>query len=648
MKQTITAPDLQNIRVHDPLFGRYGEMIAQKLLPYQWEVLNDRLPEVEKSYCIENFRIAAGEISGERKGVVFCDTDAYKWLEAVAYCLASGKGKQFEKIADELIDLISRAQEPDGYLDTYYTVLHPDKKWTNLAEGHELYCAGHFIEAAVAYYSATGKEEILQVACRLADLIDTVFGPGENQHKGCPGHQEIELALMKLSRVTGQRKYAELARYFLSVRGRKPNYLTQELERTGKDRIFPEFADYDDAYAQAHLPPVQQTTAEGHAVRAMYMYSAMADVAREFGDSDMKAACRTLWDNVTQKRMYLTGGIGSSGHLERFTTDYDLPNDRMYCESCASVGLMMFGQRMAALTGDGKYYDIVERALCNTVLAGISAEGDRYFYVNPLEVWPNNCLPGTSMAHVKPVRQSWFGVACCPSNIARTLASVGQYIFAQDEKSIYINQFLSASMETEIRGTRVNVDLQSSLMQDGSIRLTIETNRHQPFTLRIRIPEYWKEPVFILEGKAIAPVVENGYAVVAVSHAGKQTLEARGKVMPRWVAANSKVRADAGRVALMYGPYVYCLEETDNGSELCNLYVSPDVSIRVEAPKPELPGALPTLTFMGKRLDSGTGEALYGEPAFTFTQQKLTAVPYGLWCNREPGEMVVWLKAALY
>ena len=645
MKQTITTPALRNIRVLDPLFGRYADMIAEKLLPYQWEVLNDRLPEVEKSYCVENFRVAAGESREERRGVVFCDTDAYKWLEAVAFCLAAGKAKEFEATADELIALIGRAQEPDGYLNTYYTVLHPDRKWTNLVEGHELYSAGHLIEAAVAYYQATGKDALLNIACRLADLICRVFGPEEGKHRGCPGHQEIELALMKLSHVTGEKKYAELSRYFLTVRGETPNYLLQELKATGKDRIFPEFADYDDKYAQSHLPPVLQTTAEGHAVRAMYMYSAMADVAREFNDPDMKAACRTLWNNVTGKRMYITGGIGSSGHLERFTTDYDLPNDRMYCESCASVGLMMFGQRMAALTGDAKYYDAVERALCNTVLAGISAEGDHYFYVNPLEVWPDNCLPSTSMAHVKPVRQSWFGVACCPSNLARTLSSDGQYVFAQDEKSLYINQFLSASVETKLRDANISVELDSPLMEDGSIRLRIISDRPQSFTIRIRVPEYWENPVFTLEGRTIAPVVENGYAVVAVSQAGEQILTAAGTVVPRWVAANPRVRADAGRLALVYGPYVYCLEQTDNGEALANLYVSPDTPITVEAPDPRLPGSLPTLMFTGKRLDSGTGDALYASPRFSFTEQTLTAVPYGLWCNREPGEMLVWLKA---
>lgn len=647
MKQNIVTPALRNIKIYDPLFGHYTDMISEKLLPYQWDVLNDRLPDVEKSGCVRNFRIAAGEHQGERTGAVFCDTDAYKWLEAVAFCLESGRGAQFEAVADEFIELIEKAQEEDGYLQTYYSLCHPERKWKNLTEGHELYCAGHLIEAAVAYYKATGKQRLLNVACRLADLICTVFGPGEGQHSGYSGHQEIELALIKLSRVTGKTEYGDMARYFLEIRGRKPNFLLDELHATGKDRIFPEFADYDDKYAQSHLPPVEQLTAEGHAVRAMYMYSAMADVARDYSEPQMKNACRALWNNVTQKRMYITGGVGSSGHLERFTADYDLPNDRMYCESCASVGLMMFGQRMSALTGDARYYDVVERALCNTVLAGISAEGDKYFYVNPLEVWPENCLESTSMAHVKAVRQSWFGVACCPSNIARTLASLGQYIYAQDEKSIYVNQLISSSLETRVKDVNVLVRLDSALMSEKRFSLRIETDKARPFTIRIRIPEYLETPVFVLEGRTIAPVVENGYAVLAVSHAGEQTLEVRGRITPSWVTANTRVRADIGCLALMYGPYVYCLEEADNGDNLPNIYVRPDADIAEEGPMDGLPGALPVLSFEGSRLESGVGDNLYGTPDFRFENQRFTAVPYGLWCNRQKGEMLVWLKARL-
>ena len=649
MKQTIRIPNLRNVKISDPLFASYIENVSKHLLPYQWEVLNDRLEGVEKSYCIANFKIAAGELEGHHRGVVFCDTDAYKWLETLAYCLENGMGEQLVPVADDLIELIARAQQPDGYLQTYFSIDHPELKWKNLTEGHELYGAGHLIEAAVAYYRATGKPRILEVTCRLADLICELFGEREGQCPGYPGHQEIEIGLIKLSRLTGEKKYAELARHFLNVRGREPNYLLQELAGIGENRIFPEFVDYEAKYAQSHALPVLQRTAEGHTVRAMYMYSAMADIAADFDDEQMKAACCALWDNVTRKRMYITGGIGSSGHLERFTTDYDLPNDRMYCESCASVGLMMFGQRMAALTGQAEYYDVVERALCNTVLGGIAAEGDRYFYVNPLEVWPDNCLPSTSMAHVKPVRQKWFAVACCPSNIARTLASLGQYIYAQDEKSVYINQLLSSSIDTELNGMSVRLELQSQLLQKGQLELKIRKEGAGTLLLRIRIPSYLEDPVFEIDGSQIRPAIENGYAVLAVSRTGEQILRIRAAIRPRWMGANSHVRADVGRLALTYGPYVYCLEQTDNGDHLAGCYADSRAAVEILPPCEGLPGNLPMLGFAGRRLSSGVADdVLYGEPGFRFIDTRFKAIPYCLWCNREPGEMAVWLKAELW
>lgn len=648
MKQkNIHSPALSRITVSDPLFKHYISIVSKKLIPYQWNVLNDSEPNTEKSFCIANFRVAAGEIEGSHKGMVFSDTDLYKWLETLAYCLDRGEATEFEVHADEMVDLISRAQEPDGYINTYFSVNCPERKWTNFTEGHELYSAGHLIEAAVAYYHATGKKRLLEVASCFANLICDKFAPGRELENACPGHQEIELALIKLADCTGEKKYADLARHFLEVRGNSSNFLEENLREQGKNRIFPEFADYDALYAQSHLPATEQTTAEGHAVRAMYMFSAMADIARTYGEDAMAESCVRLWNNVTQKRMYITGGIGSSGHLERFTVDYDLPNDRMYCESCASVGLMMFGQRMAALTGEANYYDAVERALCNTVLAGIAAEGDKYFYVNPLEVWPENCLPGTSMSHVKPVRQPWFACACCPANIARTLASLGQYIYAQDEKSVYINQYISSELCTDIRGAEISIKLQSNFLADGTSRILIKSDKPQSFTLRIRIPYYLENPTFIFNGKAIAPVIENGYAVIAVSREGEQILEINSKVEPRWVAANSKVRADTGKIALMYGPYVYCFEEEDNGPNLPVFYAAGSSRAVSDAPAAGLPGSLPTFKVHGSRLDSGIGESLYGQPSFRFTDAELKAVPYALWCNRTPGEMIVWINALI-
>lgn len=647
MKTSIRVPALKNIRITDPLFGHYVSQVAEHSLVYQWDMLNGRAAGGESSHCIENFRIAAGECGGERQGVIFSDTDAYKWLEAVAYCIEAGMGARFSGIADELIALVGRAQESDGYLNTYFSVVHPDRKWKNLAEGHELYCAGHLIEAAVAYYQATGKDALLQIAVRFADLICTVFGAEEGKCHGYPGHQVIELALIRLYRVTGKRDYLALSEYFLTQRGKKPNYLMHELTAQGEGRIFPEFADYDEAYAQTQDEPLMQTDAEGHAVRAMYMYAAMADLAAETGSQEWKAACKRLWQSVTERRMYITGGIGSSGHLERFTTDYDLPNDRMYCESCASVGLMMFGQRMTALMRDARYYEVVERALCNTVLAGISMGGDRFYYVNPLEVWPDNCLPSTSLSHVKPVRQPWFACACCPPNIARTLASLGQYIYAEDEKSVYIHQFISSTFHTALQGTEIALAMDASYLTDGRVRITVESSQDRAFTLRVRIPSYYADPTFTLDGEVITPVMENGYAVLALSRAGKQSFVLSGSVKPVWNAAALPVRADVDRVALSFGPYVYCLEETDNGSALSNIFAPAGAEIQPAATAEGLPGTLPSLRFVGKRLVQSVsdGAGLYGRPDFRFAPADLTAVPYALWCNRKPGEMLVWMKA---
>jgi len=664
MANKLHPSNIRQIEITDPLFGRYVSMIAEAILPYQWtalnggvdisdldqwEALNGRVTNERVSSCIDNFRIAAGEKQGTHSGAVFQDTDAYKWLEAAAYCIQIGKGESLCQSADELIALIEHAQQPDGYLNTFFTIADSAHRWKNLAEGHELYCAGHLIEAAVAYYHATGTDRLLEVAKRFADLIATVFGPEEGKCKGYPGHQEIELALVKLYRVTRESRYLELAKHFLSERGKQPNYLIAEMETTKDFRLFPEFSHYDAEYAQTHLPPVEQTTAEGHAVRAVYMYSAMADLAKECDDEKMKQACKTLWENITTKRMYITGGIGSSGLLERFTVDYDLPNDRMYCESCASIGLMMFGQRMNLLTRDASYYDVVERALCNTVLAGISVKGDRYFYVNPLEVWPNNCKSSTSMSHVKPVRQEWFSCACCPPNIARTLASVGQYIYSEDEKSIYINQFISSKLQTSVAGMDVVIALNSSYMQDGCVRITVSSSSAHPFTVRVRIPSFMKTPTFLLEDAEISPVIENGYAVLAVSRAGEQTFTLRGLVEPEFFAANDQVRADIGKLALMFGPYVYCLEEADNGKNLANVFINPDSEVEKKTLATELPGHMPALGLTGERLTCTTDQAgaLYSAPKFEVSKTSLTAIPYCLWCNREPGEMLVWMKASL-
>lgn len=646
MANSILPPDLKKVRIIDSLFSHYVGLVAEKMIPVQWDILNGK--GSSRCFCIDNFRVAAGELEAPHRGVVFGDTDAYKWLEAVAFCANNGHTDYLPQ-ADGLIDLLERAQQPDGYLNTYFTVCHPELRWKNLMEGHELYSAGHLIEASVAYYNATGKRKLLDVAIRFADLICRTFGVGEGKTAGYPGHQEIELALVKLWRVTGTQAYLDTAKTFLESRGGEPNYFLEEKKRKEYLPIFPELQDYDPSYSQSHLPPWKQTTAEGHAVRAMYQLSAMADLAEITKDPALKKTCQTLWDNVTEKRMYITGGIGSSGHLERFTVDYDLPNDRMYCESCASIGLMMVGQRMNRLTRDASFFDTVERALYNTVLAGVSTGGDRYFYVNPLEVWPENCREHTSMAHVKPVRQPWFEVACCPANIARTLASLGQYIYAQDDRSLYINLLIGSKYETQLRGTHICVKIQNELYNGGSLKLDVSSQGTQAVMLRLRLPGWLEEPGFTLNGEPIHPAVENGYAVLAVGSPGEHRFELTGAVRVHMLAANLQVRADVGKAALQRGPFVYCVEEADNGENLAALRmpIRPE-EVTVGPGIQGLPGNIPTLTVPGKRIVRTQARlgGLYGDCRLEEESAKLLALPYAFWGNRKPGEMRVWLDAA--
>lgn len=642
--------DLHQVRVTDSLFGGYIQLLAEKVLPYQWQVLSDQLPGNAKTYCVENFRIAAGQKQGGHGGAIFQDTDLYKWLEAVAYCIAAGYRDELEPLADQVVELLAAAQCEDGYLNTYITIEHPDRRWANLTEGHELYGAGHLIEAAVAYYQATGKRALLDVGIRFADLIDRVFGEEEGKCHGYPGHQEIELALVRLYRVTQEKRYLSLARYFISERGKAPNYLMQERARNHPFpfEIFPEFMEYDELYAQTHQPPVHQTTAEGHAVRALYMYSAMADLAIYSEDDALRNACRKLYENIVERRMYITGGVGSSGKLERFTADYDLPNDTMYCESCASVALMMFGQRMAELTGEATYYDTVERALMNTVLAGISAGGDRYFYVNPLEVWPANCLASTSMSHVKPVRQPWFPCACCPPNIARTLASVGQYIYSVQSGAVCVNQFISSTFRHAFGNADFALELKSSYMRDGCVTLKATLSGDARIRLKVRVPGYMQHASFTLNGRRDQPEKEQGYTCWTLENAGTYTIDIRAEVRPVFVAANLHVRADAGKAAVSKGPFVYCFEEADNGANLANLRIRTDAPLTETAPLEQLPGELPTLETDGERIVQSIEqtESLYGQAAFKTEKQRLKAIPYFQWCNRKPGEMTVFLPAS--
>lgn len=619
---------LKDIQIQDRFWKERLDLVRKEIIPYQWEAMNDRVPNAEPSHCIENYRIAAGQAQGSFYGEVFQDSDLAKWLEAVAYVLSFQPDPKLEKLADEAIELVCAAQQPDGYLNTFFTIKEPDQRWRNLREGHELYCAGHMMEAAVAYFEATGKRRLLDAMMRLADLIYNTFGPEEGKIHAYPGHEEVELALFRMYRATGVRRYLELSAYFINCRGTGENYFRNENDRPGYLPIWGSMdTNSDMSYYQAHQPVREQKQAAGHAVRAMYLYSAMADLAGELKDEGLLNACKTLWNDVTERQMYVTGGVGASGILERFTTDYDLSNEMAYAESCASIGLMLFGLRMNRVTRQAQYFDPVERALYNTVLASVALDGKSFFYVNPLEVWPKACMPYTSKEHVKPVRQPWFSCACCPPNVARTFASLGQYIWAQDSQRVYLNLFISSTVKAK-NGAILKLETEFPM---GNVLKIISD---QVLELAVRIPGYGKN-----FRANVSYRKENGYGVFELE-AGKE-LEIQFDAPACFIRANPEVRACSGKVCIQRGPVVYCLEEIDNGSNLSALSV--DTAVSPGERESDIPGGL-MITASGKRRRAWTDDKLYGEFPSQYEETVLQAVPYAFWGNREKGEMTVWIR----
>jgi len=631
--QPIEPLPLKSVRLTGGLLQRTQALVKDKVLPYQWEILHDRVEGAAKSHCIENFRIAARLSEGERYGVVFLDSDLYKWLEAAAYCLEVFPDPELEARADEMCALIAKAQGRDGYINTYYTLVEPAGRFTNLQQGHELYCAGHLFEAAAAYYRATGKRAILDTACRFADYLGQVFGAGEGRLHGYPGHQEVEVGLVKLYRVTGKAAYLELADYFIAQRGKKPLYFEAERAEPGYREIYPQAVIRQPAYAQYHEEPVHQTEAVGHAVRAMYMYSAMADLAMLTDNPALKQACHALYHSVTQRRMFVTGGVGSTQEGESFTADYDLPNDSCYCESCASVGLMMFAARRAALTGDGAYYDTVERAFFNRVLGGISQAGTEFFYVSPLSVDPAACHGNPGLAHVKPVRQKWFDVACCPTNIARTIMSIGGYAFGEKDGALYVHIPLACEIDTD----RFHVRLSTQYPFGDSLRIMV---MERGLNLMVRQGELAPIRSALVNGQVRALSVENGYLTLPGLEPG-DVVDVFYDLHPRYVVSHPRVSDNVGKAAVMRGPLVYCAEQADNGPGVACLRL-PHIPAFTES-EAFSDGAV-QLTARGTRAAFSGGEALYQDRLPRWEEADIRLIPYFLWANRGEGEMRVYLN----
>lgn len=624
-------------RAADGFMQRYQKLVKDVVIPYQYDVLSDQAEGAEKSHVVANFANAGAVLSGGDPGdgfygALFQDSDAAKWLEAVAYSLENFPDEKLEAVADHLISLIEAAQDEDGYLNTYYTIKNREKRWQNLMEGHELYCSGHMMEAAAAYYEATGKRTLLDVMVRNAEHIYRHFIT--EGREGCPGHPEVELALLKLYRCTGDRRWLELAKHFIDERGVDPHFFARE----AKKRDWTVWgADPEDLYyAQVYAPVREQSDAVGHSVRAAYLYTAMADLASETEDQELFCACRRLWESITRRRMYVTGGIGSTATGEAFTVDYDLPNDTVYAETCASIGLIFFASRMLELDVDGEYADVMECALYNTVLAGMQLDGKRFFYVNPLEVVPGISGTAVTHRHVLPQRPAWYACACCPPNVARTLSSIGKYAYGTSKETAYCHLYMSGEIDF---GDGFSLSCETGYPYEFTVRYRVLTGSKR---LALRIPGWSKDFRLLKNGEEIHPEMAKGYAYVPALAPG-DTIELILDDRPYFVYGSDRIPADSGRAALKRGPLVYCFEGVDNEGEVLSLSLDTEGEVTLEAAPEALPPEVISLRAKGYRRQSAGSDALYTRERPGQAPCSLRAVPYYTWGNRGENQMRVWL-----
>jgi DUF1680 family protein len=580
-----------------------------------------------KTPRIRNFEKVARKQGEKHEGIFYDDSDVFKALEAIAYSLKNRPDKTLEQKADEWIDKIAAAQLPDGYLNTYYTLGDFSKRWTDMSM-HEDYNGGHMIEAAIAYFNATGKRKFLDVSIRWADHFDSTFGPGKKHW--VTGHQELELALVKLYKTTGQEKYLKLAHWLLEERG----------HRYAKGYTWTDWK--DTAYAQDVYPVRDQKQITGHAVRAMYMYTGAADVASFTGDQGYMDAMRTVWEDVVFRNMYITGGIGSSGGNEGFSTDYDLPNEQAYCETCASVGMVFWNQRMNALTGNSEYIDVLEKSLYNGALDGLSLSGDRFFYGNPLA------------SNGRHFRREWFGTACCPANIARLVASLGDYIYARSDNGIWINLFVSSNTTIPIGKSELALKTETGYPWNGKTTVTLNPKSKTKFVLHLRVPG-WARGIaapgglyeFVKKDTAAFTITLNGKPVNYRSANGYIEIEREWKAgdiinfdLPmeiKQIVSRPELKFNNDRIALQRGPLVYCVEGADNGGKAWNIILPQNASFTT-APQQILDERVIALKSSVPAVEvSSDGLSLKTE------NRTITAIPYYTWCNRGQNPMQVWL-----
>ena len=615
-------------------FKNYRNADITKVIP-QDNIFQPRIETCYKSTipssikkCYDTGRIDAFKLNWQEgmpnKPHIFWDSDVAKVLEGIANILALYPDKELEAEYDKIIDLIASAQQEDGYLNSFFTSVSSDR-WKGLYMGHELYCAGHLIEAAVAAYELLGKTKLLDVVCRYADYIDSYFGTEPEKIQGIPGHEEIELALIRLYQATGNKRYFNLSKYFIDQRGTTPNYFAEVEGKT--------YAQIE--RFQAHKPVREQTEAVGHSVRAVYLYCGMADVATLSDDEKLFRACETLFENITRKRMYITGGIGSSFSGEIFTTDYDLSNGSlMYAESCAAIGLARFASRMFNATGDGRYAEIVEKTIFNGILSGISLQGDKFFYTNYLEVDDNTYCYN----HGAKTREPWFDCSCCPTNFCRFLPEMLGYVWSSGDNELLLNIPIANTFHGELGEVKV----QGNYPYNGEI--TIKVRSDKDFTLRIRIPEWCKNYKFSLNGQNIEPVIELGYAVFKRSWQKSDVIKCNFDMPIKVMRSNLKVTGNTGRIALMRGPLVYACETIDNPKGIANMIIKSKQNFECcnVAGLPE-----GTVGIKGKAIvETMTDpDELYTSQELKREEIEFIAIPYALWDNRGKANMAVWLRS---
>ncbi len=623
--QKLEPVNFSQVTVNDLFWKPKIDKVATKTLAaciYQTEVATPR---------IRNFEKVARKKGEKHEGIFYDDSDVFKALEAMAYSLKNHPSKEMEAKCDEWIDKIAAAQQEDGYLNTFYTLNEPQNRYSDMSM-HEDYNNGHLIEAAVAYYNATGKRKLLDVSIRWADHFDSIFGPGKRHW--VTGHQELELALVKLYRVTQNQKYLKLSNWLLSERG----------HRLAKGYTWTDWK--DTGYAQDLLPVKEQTQITGHAVRAMYMYTGAADVAALTNDQEYMKAMKIVWEDVVYRNMYITGGIGSAGGNEGFSIDYDLPNEQAYCETCASVGMVFWNQRMNLLTGESKYIDVLERSLYNGALDGLSLSGDRFFYGNPLA------------SRGQHQRREWFGTACCPANIARLVASLGDYVYARSANGLWVNLFVGSETKQVFGKNDVMIRTTTNYPMDGKVSIAIDPVKKARFAMHVRIPGWLQGMIspggtylsagssqqtikFTLNGQPVTATVENGYAVIDREWKKGDQLSFELDMTPLIVQSRNEIKQNEGRVAIQRGPLVYCVEGADNNNKAWNIILPPNTQFTtnemkvLEEPVIGLQAKVPVVVV------NEDGTALQTE------NRTITAIPYYTWANRGKNEMQIWLPVRI-